>query len=86
MNHPHHHPSPEQPSPAIPETKPAYHLRIPKPNWQVTALILIAIIAGFQTIQLIRLKSSVTAKAAVATTAAPATSSDSGLQSQVGGC
>lgn len=86
MNHPHQHSSPEQPSPEVPETKPAYHLRIPKPNWQVTALILIATIAGFQTIQLIRLKGSVTAKAVAATTAAPAASSDSGLQSQVGGC
>lgn len=68
----------------------AYTLQIPKPNWQVTALILIALIAGFQTIQLMRLKGNVTPKAAAAATtasAAPAASSDaSGLQSQVGGC
>lgn len=76
----HQHPAPEKPQ--------SLTLRIPKPNWQVTALILIAVIAAFQTIQLVRLKGAVTAKAA---TTAPATSpssssGDSGLQSQVGGC
>lgn len=73
-----------------PEKTQAFTLRIPKPNWQVTALILIAVIAGFQTIQLARLKDNVTAKSSTTTTAtaAPASSSsaDAGLQSQVGGC
>lgn len=73
-----------------PEKTPALTLRIPKPNWQVTALILIAVIAGFQTIQLARLKGNVTAKASAAattaSTAAPSAGADSGLQSQVGGC
>lgn len=72
-----------------PEPAKALTLQIPKPNWQVTALILIAVIAGFQTIQLARLKGNVSAKASAATTtaAAPAASgSSSGLQSQVGGC
>lgn len=66
----------------------ALTLRIPKPNWQVTALILIALIAGFQTFQLARLKGNVTAKAVAASAPAAATpsSSSSGLQSQVGGC
>ncbi|GEM_PF-2196359 len=78
----HHHEQPEKVQ--------AFTLRIPRPNWQVTALILIAVIAGLQTIQLARLKDNVTAKASTATTttAAPASSAstDSGLQSQVGGC
>lgn len=66
----------------------SYTLRIPRPNWQVTALILIAIIAAFQTIQLVRLKGNVTTKAATTTspTSSSSSSSDSGLQSQVGGC
>ncbi len=73
----------------------AFTLRIPKPNWQVTALFLIALIAAFQMVQLIRLKGNVTAKASAATTtAAPAASSTgsasstqaSGLDSQVGSC
>ena len=34
-------------------------LRIPKPNWKIVALLLIALIAGFQMIQLARLKGSV---------------------------
>ncbi len=65
----------------VPEKAKAFTLRIPRPNWQVTALILIAIIAGFQTIQLARLKGTVTAKAPAASSSA-----DAGLQSQVGGC
>lgn len=68
-----------------------FTVRVPKPNWQVTALLLVALIAGFQTFQLARLKGSVTAKAATTTASAvPAASSaasdSSGLQSQVGGC
>ncbi len=65
-------------------------LRIPKPNWQVTALILIALIAGFQTVQLVRLKGTVAQQASAATTTTSTSttpaSSDAGLQSQVGGC
>lgn len=68
----------------------AFTLQIPKPNWQVTALMLIALIAAFQTFQLARLKGNVTAKASAATTTASTSASpssaDSGLQSQVGGC
>lgn len=83
-------PTPEVHEKAAPEKTQGLTLRIPKPNWQVTALILIAIIAGFQTVQLARLKGNVTAKVSAATTASstPASSSsaDSGLQSQVGGC
>lgn len=91
----HHHKHSDKP-PVMPEHHlehdekvQAFTLRIPKPNWQVTALILIAVIAGFQTIQLARLKDNVTAKAATTTTATAPTSSssaDAGLQSQVGGC
>ncbi|MBI4089922.1 MAG: hypothetical protein HY421_00800 [Candidatus Kerfeldbacteria bacterium] len=77
--------------PAPPETEPnrSFTLRIPKPNWQVTALLLIAVIAAFQTVQLIQLKGNVTAKTAATTVAASAaspSSDSSGLQSQVGGC
>ncbi len=73
----------------VPERGQALTLRIPRPNWQVTALILIAVIAGLQTIQLARLKGNVTAKVSAATTDASApvsSSAGSGLQSQVGGC
>lgn len=88
------HPTPPPAEkPAIrpePEPNRSFTLRIPKPNWQVIALILIAVIAGFQTIQLARLKGNVTAKVSAATTTAPtpaaSAGSDSGLQSQVGGC
>ena len=66
-------------------------LRLPKLNWQMGALILIAVVAGFQTFQLARLKGAVTLKAA---SAAPASSSSapapaaggSDLQGMVGGC
>lgn len=65
-------------------------LRLPKINWQIGALILVAVIAGFQTFQLARLKGAVTVKAA---SAAPASSSapapaagGSDLQGMVGGC
>lgn len=68
-------------------------LRIPKPNWQVIALLLVALIAGFQTFQLTRLKNNVSAKTVATTTAPPANSAtastsaaSSDLQSQVGGC
>lgn len=85
-----HHPATPPQAPEQSEKSRTFTLRIAKPNWQVTALILIAVIAGFQTIQLARLKGNVTAKASAATTTAPAAAStssgDSGLQSQVGGC
>ncbi|MBI2984704.1 MAG: hypothetical protein HYY50_03705 [Candidatus Kerfeldbacteria bacterium] len=84
-----HTTTPTEPKPEANEKPPALTLRIPKPNWQVTALILIAVIAGFQTIQLARLKDNVTAKASTTsagTTPTPSASSDSGLQPQVGGC
>ncbi len=68
-------------------------LRIPKPNWQVVALLLVALIAGFQTFQLARLKNNVSAKTVAATTApqasgatASTSTASSDLQSQVGGC
>ncbi|MBI4135491.1 hypothetical protein HY477_02040 [Candidatus Uhrbacteria bacterium] len=66
-------------------------LRLPKINWQIGALILVAVIAGFQTLQLARLKSAVTvrpASAAPSASAAPAAggSSHDGLQGMVGGC
>lgn len=95
---PAHHHEHSDTSPIMSEIQPehsepvqAFTLRILKPNWQVTALILIAVIAGFQTIQLARLKDNVTAKAATATTTTTTTpssssSADAGLQSQVGGC
>lgn len=90
MNH-EYTPVAKEPVQQAPEKTPALTVRIPKPNWQVTALILIALIAGFQTIQLVRLKGSVTSKVSAATTstvapAASSSSADSGLQSQVGGC
>lgn len=89
MDHAIHSSHPSEPH-EKPEQTQGYTLRIPKLNWQVSALILIAIIAGFQTFQLARLKGSVTAKAAApaATAAAPQATStaNSGLQSQVGGC
>ncbi|OGL66088.1 hypothetical protein A3B21_01400 [Candidatus Uhrbacteria bacterium RIFCSPLOWO2_01_FULL_47_24] len=65
-------------------------LRLPKFNWQIGALILIAVVAGFQTFQLARLKGSVSVKSAVAAPAASsapaAGGSDNGLQGMVGGC
>ncbi len=69
-------------------------LKIPRPNWQVTALLLITIIAGFQTIELLRLKGQLAPKASAAAStsasgaaASPTQSgSSSGLQGQVGGC
>lgn len=81
------HGHPHETSPAKPA---GLTLRIPKPNWQVTALILIALIAGLQTFQLIRLKGSITANASTAPSGAGATttgaSNDADLQAQVGGC
>ena len=64
-------------------------LRLPKINWQMGALILVALIAGFQTYQLARLKGAVTVKAAAPTVAAPAAGGSAdhqGLQGMVGGC
>lgn len=68
-------------------------LRLPKFNWQIGALILIALVAGFQTFQLARLKGAVTVRPASAAPAAGASStapasggSDNGLQGMVGGC
>lgn len=69
-------------------------LRLPKLNWQIVALILIALVAGFQTYQLARLKGSVTVRAASAAGAGAAAaaptasggSSNQGLQGMVGGC
>lgn len=59
-------------------------LKIPRPNWQVTALLLIAIIAGFQTIELLRLKDELAPKASAASSTQSGSASD--LQGQVGGC
>ncbi len=64
-------------------------LRLPKINWQIGALILVAVIAGFQTFQLARLKGAVTVKAASAAPAASAPAPAAGgsdLQGMVGGC
>lgn len=64
-------------------------LRLPKLNWQMVALILIAIVAGFQTFQLARLKGAVTIKPAGATVSAPTAphaGDANGLQGMVGGC
>lgn len=60
-------------------------LRLPKLNWQMIALILIAVVAGFQTFQLARLKGAVTIKSAGAAAAAPAPAAN-GLEGMVGGC
>ena len=64
-------------------------LRLPKFNWQIGALILIAVVAGFQTFQLARLKGAVTLKSASAASGAPAAAPSgdaNGLQGMVGGC
>ena len=65
-------------------------LRLPKLNWQMGALILIAVVAAFQTFQLARLKGSVTVRAAGVTPATAATpapaAGGSDLQGMVGGC
>lgn len=65
-------------------------LRLPKINWQIGALILVAVIAGFQTFQLARLKGAVSVRPASAAPAAAAPaaggSSHQGLQGMVGGC
>lgn len=65
-------------------------LRLPKINWQIGALILIAIVAGFQTFQLARLKGSLTVRPAAASPAAAAPTAspagNNGLQGMVGGC
>ncbi len=65
-------------------------LRLPKINWQIGALILVAVIAGFQTFQLARLKGAITVKAASAAPAATGASApaagEHGLQGMVGGC
>ena len=64
-------------------------LRLPKINWQMGALILIAVVAAFQTFELARLKGAVTighaAPAPAAGAPAPATGAH-GLQGMVGGC
>lgn len=83
------HPAHDHQPPTGPENARTFTLRVPKPNWQVTALILIAVIAAFQSWQLGRLKGTVTAEAASPSTAAATTApaaGNSGLQSQVGGC
>lgn len=85
MDQPTNHES-HQPLQREPADRPSgITLRLPKPNWQVTALLLIAIIAALQTVQLVRLKGNLTPKATAATTAAASTSGSS-LPSQVGGC
>lgn len=89
MDHPTHPVTHETHHEPTPPPEKSITLRIPKPNWQVTALVLIALIAGLQTIQLVRLKNSVSAKtlpaaATTTTTAAPAAASD--IPAQVGGC
>lgn len=66
-------------------------LRLPKINWQISALILVAIVAGFQTFQLARLKGAVTvrpasAAGAIGAPAGGATGGHQGLQGMVGGC
>lgn len=66
-------------------------LRLPKFNWQIGALILIAVVAGFQTFQLARLRGNITVRAASVTPAsavsAPTPAGDhQGLQGMVGGC
>ena len=64
-------------------------LRLPKINWQIGALILVAVIAGFQTFQLARLKGAVTVKTASAAPAASHSAPAAGgsdLQGMVGGC
>ncbi len=73
------------------ETSSTITFRLPKLNWQMGALILIAVIAGFQTFQLARLKGAVTLKSASAASGASvpaaAPSGDAnGLQGMVGGC
>lgn len=77
------------------DTSTTITLRLPKINWQIGALILVAVIAGFQTFQLARLKGAVTVKAATASPAssgisapAPAAGSSDhqGLPGMVGGC
>lgn len=73
------------------ETSSTITLRLPKINWQMGALILIAVIAGFQTFQLARLKGAVTVKSAAASAGASAPVSApagdaNGLQGMVGGC
>lgn len=69
----------------------SFVLRIPKPNWQVSALLIIAVIAALQTVQLVRLKQAVAQKPAAVTSSSASSGttssgSASGLESQVGGC
>ncbi|MDO8505373.1 MAG: hypothetical protein Q7S48_02255 [bacterium] len=62
-------------------------LRLPKLNWQMVALILIAVVAGFQTFQLARLKGAVSVRPAVAAPGAAApVPAAGGLEGMVGGC
>lgn len=62
-------------------------LRLPKFNWQLTALLLIAIVAGLQAFMLARLKGAVAVRGASAAPAVTAPSaSHQGLQGMVGGC
>lgn len=78
-----HHATPEH------NTGGTITLRMPKLNWQIVALILIAIVAGLQTVQLARLKGAVSvrpAQAASSGASAPAAAGSNGLQSMVGGC
>ena len=61
-------------------------LRLPKLNWQMIALILIAVVAGFQTFQLARLRSAVSVRPASAAPAASAPApAAGGLEGMVGG-
>jgi hypothetical protein len=66
----------------------AVTVKLPKINWQMTALVLIALVAAFQTFQLATLKGKVSVKPAAASVgpASAAPANNAGLQSMVGGC
>ena len=62
-------------------------LRLPQVNWQTIALLLIILVAAFQTFQLMNLKANaVITPFGGSTIQTPAPANNSGLQGMVGGC
>lgn len=69
------------------ETKRTFTVTLPKANLELVILILMVIVTGFQTVELLRLKTlGATRQTTVQPTAAAAPASAAGLEQMVGGC